>query len=99
MALGACSPDGSAIETTFDPCEPFALVTNEPTDFQRAGIEAGQALWRQHGLPGIGEPDGHSLEIRFDGNSPKVAGVYDDEAAVIHINTAINEQQVLAIVI
>ena len=99
MALGACSPDGSAIENTFDPCEPLALVTNAPTDFQQAGIEAGQALWRQHGLPAIGQPDGRSLEIRFDGTSPRVHGVYDDEAAVIHINTAINEQQVLAIVI
>ena len=94
--LGACS--SSSIDNTFDPCVPLALVADAPTDFQRAGIAGAHALWREH-FPTIGQPGGRTLAVRFDGTSHETHGVYDDEAAVIHINPAINEQSVLAIVI
>jgi hypothetical protein len=75
------------------------LISSDANAFQHAGINGAQALWRDRGVPAIGQPDGRALEVRFDDTSPRRHGVYNDEAPAIRINGAINEHSVLSIVI
>ena len=99
--LTACSSnDGSvAIENTVDACAPLALVSAEPTEIQRAGIDGAMTLWRDRGAPALGLRAGATLEVRFDDAASNFHGLYDDAAQVIYINRDIASDQVLSIVI
>lgn len=97
--LAACSSDGPVtIEHTVDPCAPLALVADDATVAQHAGIEGAYSLWRDRGAPALGRA-GATMEVRFDDAAPAFHGLYDDQAGVIYVNRGIESESVLAIVI
>jgi hypothetical protein len=100
MVAACTSGDGLVtIEHTVDACAPLALVTAAPTDLQRAGIEGAHMLWRYRGAPALGRRAGATMEVRFEDAAPPFRGLYDDREGVIYINTSIEVESALSIVI
>lgn len=99
--FGACTSGEEAvtIEQTVDACAPLALVSSEPTELQRAGMEGAQALWRDRGAPALGRRAGATMEVRFDEAAAAFYGLYDDHEGVIYVNRGIEVEAVLSIVI
>lgn len=62
-------------------------------------MEAGQALWRERGAPGLGLRAGETLEVRFEKAAPAFYGLYDDEERLIFINATLASPEQIAIVI
>lgn len=101
-ALAACAAqsDNEPIKNTHDACSPLALVSSTATtQLQLDGLEAGQALWRDRGVPALGLRAGATLEVIFEEAAGPFHGLYDDEQGVIYINTDILDPKTLAIVI
>jgi hypothetical protein len=101
LALAACSSqsDVTPIQLTHDACEPLALVSATATSQQLDGIQAAQALWRDRGVPALGLRAGATLEVRFESAATAFHGYYDDDEGVIYINTDLQNDSMLAIVI
>jgi hypothetical protein len=98
MLSGCATPD-STIDNAHDACAPLQLRADGATAAQVQGIAGAIALWKDHGAALLGSEGGPAVEIRFRSAAPAFHGVYDDEAAVIYINTDLAEPDVLAIVI
>lgn len=96
--VGCTTPDGT-IDNTHDACAPLQLRADGASAAQEAGIAGAIALWHDHGAARLGTADGPAVEIRFRSAAPAFHGVYDDEAAVIYINTDVADPEMLAIVI
>jgi hypothetical protein len=78
---------------------PLSLVAVAPSALQTAAMESGQDLWRDRGSPAIGRRAGATVEVRFEPSSPAFRGLYDDQEGVIYINSEIQDQRILSIVI
>jgi hypothetical protein len=99
--VGCAAQDGSStIANTFDPCHPPSIVPDAgATQEQLAGIAAAEVLWQTHGAPELGSGTTGTLEIHFETAAPLFHGVYDDQAAVIYINSDLTDTTTLSIVI
>jgi hypothetical protein len=99
--LTACaSNEGtSTIELTHDACAPLSLVADAPSALQTAAMEGGQELWRDRGAPAIGRRAGATLEVRFEPASGAFRGLYDDSEGIIYINSELQDERVLSIVV
>lgn len=99
-ALGACSGGGdNTIDLTHDACVPLALVSASANAAQLEGMQAAQALWRDHGAPSLGLRAGTTLEVRFEPAASAFHGLYDDEQGIIYINSDLSIEPDLSIVI
>jgi hypothetical protein len=99
--LGACS-SGSGDDTitiTHDVCAPITVTSTSPTELQVAGIDAALDLWRAHGVRSLTREDEAPIEIRFEPAAGAFRGLYDDETAVVFVNSSIIDPQILSIVI
>jgi hypothetical protein len=81
------------IDLTFDACTPISIAP--AADALRAtGVREAFALW---GIaPGDGDPE---IGLVFEDAAEAFHGIYDDEHAVIYINSKITDPTPLAIVI
>ncbi len=88
-----------------DVCAPIALAVHQPSEAQAAGIEHAISMWRTHGVDTISMIDGGgaagpgAIEVRFEAAALSFFGLYDDEAGVVYINSAIEQLSPLSIVI
>jgi hypothetical protein len=101
-SLAACTGGGggdTTIDNKHDACAPLALVSTTASDKQLEAMEAGQALWREYGAPGLGLRADTTLEVRFEKAAPAFYGLYDDERRLIFINTSLASPEQMAIVI
>lgn len=99
MVSACTSSDGPVIiEHTVDACAPLSLVTAAPTELQQAGIEGAYALWRDRGAPALGS-SANTMEIRFERAAAAFHGLYDDHEGVIYINSSIEIERALSVVI
>jgi len=72
------------------------------TDEQLASIDDALAMWREHGVPGpvaSGDASMASIQVVFENAAPAFHGLYDDEAGVIYINTALGDRRERAITV
>lgn len=101
LALAACSAESevTTINLTHDACAPLALVSSTANAQQLEGMEAAQALWRDRGAPALGLRAGATVEVRFEPASGAFRGYYDDDQGVIFINSTLDDDAALAIVI
>lgn len=100
LVLAACSAESDVtIERAHDACAPLALVSSTASSQQLEGIQAAQALWRDRGAPALGLRAGATLEVRFESAAGSFHGLYDDKDGVIYINSQIDNDSTLAVVI
>ena len=97
--LTGCTTSDSTIDIAHDACAPLELRADGATASQAAGIAGAIALWQDHGAALLGADGGAAIELRFESAAAAFHGVYDDESAVIYINTGLSDPDVLAIVI
>lgn len=98
-ALAGCTTPDSTIDNAHDACAPLQLRADDATAAQAAGIAGAMALWKDNGAPQLGTAGEAVVEVRFRSAAPAFHGVYDDESAVIYINTDLVDPDVLSIVI
>lgn len=102
-SLAACTGGGGSgdttIDNTHDACAPLALVSTTASAKQLEAMEAGQALWRDRGAPGLGLRADATLEVRFERAAPAFYGLYDDEQRLIFINASLASPEQIAVVI
>ena len=93
VACGPPAPSGPAV--TFDPCQPLSLTPDAgATAPQRAGVEAGMALWstvmpvRLTLAEGAGDDAGTTpaIPVHFQEAAANFHGIYEAAAAEIFIN-------------
>lgn len=95
-------PADTVLDLVFDPCEPVLLDAPGATAAQRTSIDDALAMWRAHGVTGpvsSGDPSLPRIELRFEDAAPAFHGLYDDETAVIFVNTALTDAHQRAVTI
>lgn len=99
-ALAACSGTGdTTIDLTHDACAPLTLVSAAASELQRDGMTDAQLLWRDRGAPALGLRADATLEVVFEQGAGAFFGLYDDEEGIIFINSRIEDESALAVVI
>jgi Zn-dependent peptidase ImmA (M78 family) len=90
----ACAGEGDAvIDRMFDPCAPLVLDTSSATPAQQDGVRDAIALWSSRGVTSFADPaiaDAPVIPVLFEEASPAVHGYYDDETAVIYVNSVLD---------
>lgn len=99
--LGACGSGGGdeTIDITHDACTPIGVTTASSTQPQAIGISDALQMWRERGVPMLGDSGETAIEVRFERAAPSFYGLYDDESGIIFINDAITDPSSLSIVI
>ncbi|HTM19425.1 MAG TPA: matrixin family metalloprotease [Kofleriaceae bacterium] len=103
--IAVCCSCGSAEQDTvldlvFDPCEPLVVEAGGANAEQRAAIDDALDLWRPLGVIGPTretKADAPHVEVRFEEAADAFHGLYDDEHAVIYINSRMTLRSDLAI--
>jgi Zn-dependent peptidase ImmA (M78 family) len=93
-SITACAGEGDAvIDRMFDPCAPLVLDTSTATPAQQDGVRDAIALWSSRGVTSFADPaiaDAPVIPVLFEEASPAVHGYYDDETAVIYVNSVLD---------
>jgi Zn-dependent peptidase ImmA (M78 family) len=94
LLVPACGEGGDGvIDRMFDPCAPLVLDTSSATPAQQDGVRDAITLWSSRGVTSLRlEPtaDAPVIPLVFEEASPAFHGYYDDETAVIYVNTALD---------
>jgi hypothetical protein len=101
-ACGNADEADTALDLVFDPCEPVLLDARVATDVQLAAIDDALAMWSDHGAVGPTREAKASMpriEVRFEAAAPAFHGLYDDEQAIIYINSTMQARHDLAITV
>jgi matrixin len=100
-SCGAREQD-TVLDRVFDPCEPVVLDAAGANAEQRLAIDDALALWRPLGVIGPTEqttPDAPRIQVQFQEAADAFHGLYDDEHAVIYINSRMTARSDLAITV
>jgi hypothetical protein len=89
--LAACADQSDhPFFVTFDPCQPLVVDAPGATADQLASVDEAIAMWQTRGVRAVSRAGaGARVELHFDDASAAFHGLYDDQAAVIYINTAL----------
>lgn len=93
--MTACSSSSSAIEHTFDACDPVQLDAPDATDAQLASIDEATVLWNAVAVtaPSRVASSASALQIVFEPAGPATYGYYDDVASAIYINVDLSDDE------
>jgi hypothetical protein len=93
LALAGCAGADTFLDHTFDPCGSLRIEGRDDT------VEAALELWRAHGAVLDDAPDAPLLVVEQVEGPPDIYGYYDDEAAILYLNTRVTDPTARAIVV
>lgn len=109
LAAAACGGplEQGGAPVLYDPCLPLAVLVEENvTPEQRAGVEAGIALWNSRAATrlvlvsaGDSSADSAQLPLFFQQAATPFHGLYDDRAGLIFINRQLSTQHERAVTV
>jgi hypothetical protein len=102
----SCSPGAAdtTIDTVFDPCAPVGVEAGELTRDQRASVNRALTMWNETARTSLtiaadDDVDLPTIPVHFQKAAAAFHGVYDDEAGVVYVNDAIDNDHQRAVTV
>lgn len=94
-ALACAGADDEPIETVFDACEPLVIFADEGvTEERKASVKRAVSMWNEAAgtkLSTEDVPGAARIPLRFEKAAAAFYGFYDDERALIFVNTELRD--------